>query len=115
MVGLVAGGQFAASLISRIWSGRYADTRGPKSALVVGLVMAVAGGILYLVSLRFVASPRVSVTILLVGRALLGGTDVERMSAPVAQRLDQQGEGRGGLAAAWIPKVIAGIGKAPVR
>ncbi len=37
VVGLVTGSQFAASLISRIWSGHYSDSRGAKRAVVVGL------------------------------------------------------------------------------
>ena len=48
VVGLVTGSQFAASLISRVWSGHYADRRGAKRAVVVGLLTAVAGGLLYL-------------------------------------------------------------------
>ena len=31
VVGLVTGSQFAASLISRVWSGHYADSRGPNA------------------------------------------------------------------------------------
>src|SRR3954453_12033266 len=54
VVGLVAGSQFIASLITRVWSGRYADSRGAKRAVLAGLVAAVAGGLLYLLSLRFV-------------------------------------------------------------
>src|SRR6476659_5369306 len=53
VVGLVTGSQFVASLISRVWSGRYADHRGAKRAVIVGLFAAVTGGLLYLVSLRF--------------------------------------------------------------
>jgi MFS family permease len=45
VVGLVTGSQFAASLISRVWSGRYADSRGAKRAVVVGLLTAVVGGL----------------------------------------------------------------------
>src|SRR5689334_23175319 len=40
MIGLVAGSQFAASLISRPWAGHYSDSRGAKSAVVVGLLGA---------------------------------------------------------------------------
>src|SRR5690349_11909877 len=72
VVGLVTGSQFAASLVSRVWSGQYADSRGAKRAVVAGLLAAALSGLLYLVSLRFVAAPAASVTILLVGRALLG-------------------------------------------
>src|SRR5947207_2616849 len=35
VVGLVTGSQFAASLISRVWSGHYADGKGSKRAIVV--------------------------------------------------------------------------------
>src|SRR6266436_1672943 len=34
VVGLVAGSQFAASLVCRVWAGRHADTRGAKRAVV---------------------------------------------------------------------------------
>jgi MFS family permease len=75
VVGLVTGSQFAASLISRVWSGQYADSRGAKRAVVAGLLTAVVGGLLYLISLRFVGEPWLSATILLGGRALLGGAE----------------------------------------
>jgi MFS family permease len=75
VVGLVAGAQYAATLVSRLWSGHYADSRGAKRAVVVGLLVAAVAGLLYLLSLRFVGTPVTSVTILLVGRALLGGAE----------------------------------------
>src|SRR5690349_3989436 len=75
VVGLVAGAQFTASLISRFWSGNYADSRGGKRTVVVGLVIAAAAGLFYLLSLRFFSAPVTSVTILLVGRAVLGGAE----------------------------------------
>jgi MFS family permease len=37
VVGLVAGSQFAASLISRVWAGHYSDRRGAKRGVVIGL------------------------------------------------------------------------------
>ena len=72
VVGLVAGSQFMASLLSRMWAGYYADSRGAKRAVVAGLLIAIASGLFYLLSLRFVGQPETSVTILLIGRALLG-------------------------------------------
>ena len=72
VVGLVAGSQFAASLVSRVWAGRHADSRGAKHAVVTGLIVSALAGLLYLLSLRFVSEPAISVTILLLGRALLG-------------------------------------------
>src|SRR3954464_7545156 len=72
MVGLVVGSQFAAAIISRVWAGRHSDTRGPKRAAIVGLSIAAAAGVVYLISLRFVRTPEISVGILLFGRGLLG-------------------------------------------
>lgn len=72
LVGLVAGSQFGAAILSRVWAGRYADASGPKHAVIAGLTIAAAAGLLYLLSLAFVARPGLSVAILLFGRALLG-------------------------------------------
>src|SRR5258708_19097703 len=71
VVGLVSGSQFAASFFSRMWAGHHADKKGSKHAVVTGLLIAAVSGLLYLLSLRFAASP-VSVGILLLGRAVLG-------------------------------------------
>ena len=65
VVGLVAGSQFAASLISRPWAGNYSDSRGAKRGVVVGLLAASASGLLYLLSLGFSGTPLTSVAILL--------------------------------------------------
>src|SRR3954465_9975223 len=75
MVGLVAGCQFAASLVARVWSGRTADVRGAKLAVIAGLAAATGAGLLYLVSLSFASAPQISVAILLAGRAVLGGAE----------------------------------------
>jgi len=72
LVGLVAGSQFAAAILSRVWAGRRADARGPKHTVIAGLAIAAGSGLLYLVSLSLIARPSISVTILLLGRALLG-------------------------------------------
>src|SRR3954463_12323641 len=52
VVGLVVGSQFAASLISRPWAGRYADSRGAKRAVIAGVLVAAVAGLLYLGSLH---------------------------------------------------------------
>jgi MFS family permease len=71
LVGLVAGSQFGAAILSRVWAGHQSDMRGPKIAVIAGLAIAATSGGLYLLSLTAVR-PAVSVTILLLGRALLG-------------------------------------------
>ena len=53
----------------------YADRQGAKRAVQIGLAAAAAAGLLYLLSLRFVGAPFVSVGILLAGRAVLGAAE----------------------------------------
>src|SRR5947207_9302998 len=72
IVGVVAGSQFAAALVSRVWAGRHADMRGAKHAVVTGLLLAAVAGLLYLASWQFAGVPVISVTVLIVGRAVLG-------------------------------------------
>jgi MFS family permease len=72
VVGIVAGSQFAAAILSRVWAGRQSDARGPKTAMLAGLVIAAASGGLYLLSLSAASQPITSVAILLLGRLVLG-------------------------------------------
>src|SRR6266567_7285589 len=57
VVGLVAGSQFAAALLTRMWAGHLIDSRGAKLGVVAGLLASAAAGLLYLVSLSFVSKP----------------------------------------------------------
>lgn len=75
VVGFVTGSQFAAALISRVWSGNFADSRGGKPAMLAGLFAAIVAGFFYLASIPFVGMPSVAVTLLLLGRAILGGAE----------------------------------------
>jgi MFS family permease len=102
VVGLVTGSQFAASLISRVWSGRYADQRGPKRAVIVGLGMATLSGFIYLLSLAFTGSPWVSVSVLLAGRALLGEAESFIITGAASWGLALAGAQNAGRVIAWM-------------
>jgi MFS family permease len=102
VVGLVAGAQFGASLLSRFWAGGYADGRGAKQAVVSGLLVAGAAGLLYLLSLRFVGEPEISVTILLLGRAVLGGAESFIVVGAFSWGLALVGPQNTGKIMAWV-------------
>ncbi|WP_234683934.1 arabinose transporter [Bradyrhizobium monzae] len=102
VVGLVAGSQFAASLISRPWAGHFSDSRGAKGGVVVGLVAAVASGLLYLLSLCFSALPLASVAILLLGRGLLGAAESFIITAAVSWGLALADDRSTGKVIAWV-------------
>ena len=102
VVGLVAGSQFAASLISRPWAGHYSDSRGAKRGVIVGLLAAAASGVLYLLSLGFTAAPFSSVSILLLGRGLLGGAESFIITASVSWGLALVDSRSTGKVIAWV-------------
>src|SRR5881296_4018560 len=102
VVGLVAGSQFAASLFSRLWAGRHSDSRGAKHAVVAGLLLAAVAGLLYLLSLRFVSKPEISVTILLLGRALLGAGESFIITGAQSWGLALSGAQNTGKVLAWM-------------
>src|SRR4051794_33498661 len=102
VVGLVAGAQFAATLLSRLWAGRYADTKGPKQALVVGLAVAGAAGLLYLISVQFARNPNASVFVLLLGRALLGVMESFVITGALSWGLAVAGAQNTGTVMSWV-------------
>ncbi|MGL3106591.1 arabinose transporter [Bradyrhizobium sp. BR 1432] len=102
VVGLVAGSQFAASLISRPWAGHFSDRSGAKRGVVVGLLAAAASGLLYLASLGFANTPLASVSILLLGRGLLGAAESFIITAAVSWGLALADSGSTGKVIAWV-------------
>jgi MFS family permease len=102
VVGLVAGSQFAAALLSRPWAGHYADSRGTKRAVVIGLLVAVLSGLSYLLSLRFVVAPVTSLAILFLGRVLLGVAESFIITGALSWGLALMGPQHTGKVMSWI-------------
>lgn len=100
-VGLVTGSQFAASLFSRVWAGHFADHKGAKNGVVVGLFAAAASGLLYLLSVTL-PSPTASVSVLLIGRAALGGAESFIITGAVSWGLVLVGPQGAGRVIAWV-------------
>ncbi|MGY4235522.1 MFS family permease [Bradyrhizobium sp. USDA 4449] len=102
VVGLVAGSQFAASLVSRPWAGHFSDRRGAKRGVIAGLIAAAASGLLYLLSLEFTGAPLTSVAILLLGRGVLGAAESSIITAAVSWGLARVDTGNTGKVIAWV-------------
>lgn len=102
VVGLVAGAQFAASLFSRMWAGAFSDKYGPKRGVIMGLLAAAASGLFYLLSLAFASRPPVSVALLLVGRAVLGGAESFIITGGVSWGLGLVDRRHAGKVIAWV-------------
>jgi MFS family permease len=102
VVGLVAGTQFAAAILSRVWAGRTADASGAKRAVIAGLVIAAASGLFYLASLSFLGTPALSATVLLLGRALLGVGESFIITGGQSWGLALLGVGNTSKVLAWV-------------
>ncbi len=116
VVGLASGAQFVAALLTRFASGRYADERGAKRAVAVGLVLGAVSGLVLLASLRFLAEPTISAVILIAGRAVLGASESFIVTGALGWGLAVAGGPNAGRAMARIGMamyVAFGIG-APV-
>jgi MFS family permease len=107
IVGLVAGAPFAAALLSRVFAGRYADGRGAKAAMVVGLLVGSAGGVLYLLSMR-IPPVTASISILLLGRACLGVADSFVITGALSWGLALLGTQHTGRVMAWVGTALYG-------
>jgi MFS family permease len=102
VVGLVTGSQFVTSLVTRIWAGHFADEKGAKRAVVAGLFAAAASGLLYLLSVAFINPPALSASILLLGRAVLGGAESFMITGAVSWGLVLVGPQGAGRVIAWV-------------
>jgi len=102
MVGVVAGAQFVAALLTRAWAGGLCDTRGSKRAVMTGFVLAVASALAYLVSLSMAAQPEASVAVLIAGRILLGGAESLIVTGALSWGVGLAGPQNAGKVMAWV-------------
>jgi MFS family permease len=70
--GLVVSLQYFATLLSRPYAGRYVDRVGPKRIVLFGLSGCLLSGVFYLLAAWQSAVPILSLTLLCVGRVMLG-------------------------------------------
>jgi len=72
IVGLVIGLQYAATLLTRHFAGKMADTKGGKKSVITGILLSAFSGVFCLLSYWIQATPSLSLVSLSLGRILLG-------------------------------------------
>jgi MFS family permease len=108
MVGIVAGSQFVAALLSRLWAGMLADTRGAKRSTQAGLLAASLSGAVYHLSLLFLDAPPVSVSVLICGRLLIGCAESFIVTGALSWGVSLVGAQNAGMVIAWIGVALFG-------
>lgn len=98
-VGIILGIQSLATLLTRHYSGTVADIKGPKTAVLRGLGLALISGIASLVSLNL--EGMISISILLFARVLLGLGESLLITGVLAWGVGLLGPAKAGRVMAW--------------
>ena len=106
VVGVVAGLQFAAALLSRAYAGALADRRGAKRAVVAGFLLGSAAGLLYALANMLSAQPQAALTVLLAGRAVMGCAESLIVTGALSWGVGRVGPQNAGRVMAWVGVAI---------
>lgn len=101
-VGLVSGAQFGASFLSRFWAGVFADTRGARRSILLGLSLAAMAGGFYYLSLLLTGSPLLSMAVILVGRGILGAGESFIITGASTWGVIRAGVNNTGMVLSWV-------------
>lgn len=102
VVGVIAGGQFCAALLSRFWAGNLADRRGARLAVELGLIAATLGGAFYIASVTVVSSPWLSTALLFIGRVFLGVAESLVITGGITWGLGRAAPEISGKVISWV-------------
>ncbi len=107
MVGVVAGMQFAAALLSRAYSGSLADRRGAKLAVVVGFLLGSLAGLFYLLADGLAPQqPQAALAALMAGRAIMGFGESLIVTGALSWGVGRVGPQNAGRVMAWVGVAI---------
>ncbi|QVQ25410.1 MFS transporter [Achromobacter deleyi] len=105
-VGVVAGLQFAAALLSRASAGAMADRRGAKRAVVGGFMLGSIAGLFYLLADDLSARPQAALAALLAGRAVMGCAESLIVTGVLSWGVGRVGPQNAGRVMAWVGVAI---------
>ncbi len=99
-VGWVVGIQSLATVLTRQFAGNYCDRHGSKASALVGLPLAAAAGLIYLVS-TFIPAGHASLGVLVMGRLLMGLAESLFLTGTMTWGIGRIGPARTGMVMAW--------------
>ena len=108
LVGVAVGCQFFATVFSRAFSGRMADSKGAKQTTIKGMLICSAAGVAYLLSALLPVPDMARYGILIVGRLLLGVGESLLISGNFAWALGLIGPTKSGKIMSWNGMAIYG-------
>ncbi|MBV4504260.1 MFS transporter [Pseudomonas sp. BW13M1] len=110
MVGCVMGVESLATLLTRHFAGTVADRRGPKRAVVLGLLGSAVSGLCYLLAAQLQDAPAASLAAIIVGRIAMGFAQSLLFTGGSTWPIALFGAEQAGKALSWIGiAMFAGI------
>lgn len=106
IVGLTIGLQSLATVLTRRYAGRMADERGPKLSHQRGLAFAALSGAALLAATWVRGAPAAQLSVLLVGRLLLGVAESLLVTGTLAWAIARLGPAQSGRVMAWTGAAI---------
>lgn len=100
-VGWVIGIQSLVTILSRHRAGTLSDQRGPKFAVLLGLPLAAASGLLYLCADFLAGRPIPALAVLVFGRLLLGAAESLFVTGAMSWGIGRIGAARTGRVMSW--------------
>lgn len=102
VVGTLTGLSFLVAIATRLWAGGFADRKGPKPALILGVWLAVLSGLFAWAADIYQDSTRVAIWSLILSRVLLGSAEAIVVVAAQTWALAVAGPTRSAMALGWV-------------
>ncbi|ASL41409.1 MFS transporter [Acetobacter sp. DmW_125133] len=116
MVGWVMASQSIATLLTRQFGGVVTDTRGPRPAVLIGMLLCSLAALVYGASVWGDCSPEIALGLLFVGRAVLGLGESLLITGALTWCIGMVGPRYAGRAMVWVGIAMFGAigGGAPL-
>jgi MFS family permease len=101
IVGLVIGIQSLATLLTRAYSGKISDTKGPKNSKLLGVILVAVAGLSYTIAIFFSLHHILALILLLIARILHGISESLLVTGALAWGIGLVGHEKSGKFMTW--------------
>ena len=101
IVGIVIGLQSLSTLLTRAYSGKLSDTKGPKASKSIGVILVAAAAVIYTLAIASTQFPILALVLLLFARLLHGVSESLLVTGALAWGIGLVGHEKSGKVMTW--------------